>query len=108
VGVTEPAYRVLAEALAEGIRAGEYPIGSKLPSINELAESNESTPGVARDALVWLVEKGWADSRHGAGYRVTAIPPPPPESERSWREALEARVAALESWRAQVERRPPD
>lgn len=106
MGVEAPAYRVLAEKIADRIRSGEFQPGDKLPSIAEIAGQG-STMGIARDAYGWLVQQGWVEGRSGARYRVTAVPPEP-ENPRTWTErqsALEERVADLERRMAAVEDR---
>jgi len=60
-------YIQLNEYLRKQIDTGAYPIGTRLPSERELAETNAVSRMTARQALQLLVQQGYANSRVGKG-----------------------------------------
>mgnify|MGYP005849407643 CR=1 FL=1 len=62
-----PLYIQMNEYLRKQIDAGTYPIGTRLPSERELAETNAVSRMTARQALQLLIQQGYADSRVGKG-----------------------------------------
>lgn len=97
---TTPAYRQIGEFIAGQIRDGVWEPGDRLPSINQVATERGVNREVARKALDWLVEQGWAVVQQGVGYEVAAVPPAPPEPVedwRQWRERVEERLGRLEN-----------
>lgn len=71
-GRSMPAYMRLAQSLLEDIRAGVYPVGSRLPTENELCRSLKVSRHTVRDALRILVELGMVQRRPRAGTTVIA------------------------------------
>lgn len=69
-----PVYRQIADQLRAGIRAGEYPPGTALPSEAKLAESYEVTRMTARQAIEILKAEGLVRSEHGRGVFVREQP----------------------------------
>lgn len=71
--VSQPLYRVLAEALREAVVAGEYPPGGQLPTEAELAKRFGMSRGTVVKAIDTLVAEGIVIKRQGAGSFV-ALP----------------------------------
>lgn len=67
---SRPPYQQLADMLRGGIQRGEFPPGSQLPSITELAERYEVAKGTVQAALRVLRESGLVVARHGKGVFV--------------------------------------
>ena len=63
----------VAEALLERIRAGEWPLGHRLPAETALAARLGVGRSTLREAIRELAGKGVLDSRQGAGVFVTAL-----------------------------------
>jgi DNA-binding GntR family transcriptional regulator len=96
-------YIEIADGLRERIRRGEYPVGTRIPSIAALQE----TYGVrglntVRSALRILISEGLLRSEQGVGTWVLAVPPERPKNLdvlaelRSAREALDRAISAIE------------
>ena len=69
-------YRELAADLRARIAAGEFPLGSLLPTELELCRANGVSRHTARDALRLLQEGGLVERRQGAGTTVVATASP--------------------------------
>ncbi len=67
-----PRYAAIAEALAEGIRSGALPAGSKLPAHRTLAWQLQTTPGTIAHAYKLLEERGLLEATVGRGSFVRA------------------------------------
>lgn len=80
-----PKYRVIADELRQRIRAGLYPVGTTLPSIQQLMDEF-AVPGLntVRGAQAVLVEEGLLRSEQGVGVWVVGRP----STERIDREAI--------------------
>ncbi|MEV6797423.1 winged helix-turn-helix domain-containing protein [Micromonospora rifamycinica] len=65
-----PPYQQLADTLRGGIQRGEFPPGSQLPSITDLAEQYRVAKGTVQAALRVLRESGLVVARHGKGVFV--------------------------------------
>ena len=65
-------YLQIKENLEEGIRSGKYPLGSKLPSENDLCRTFDVSRITIRKALDILENKGVIYSVHGKGTFVRA------------------------------------
>ena len=66
-----PIWTQLAEQLTRQIVSGEYPPGSRLPSVRELAESAGVNPNTMQRALAQLEADGLAASNRTSGRMVT-------------------------------------
>jgi GntR family transcriptional regulator len=62
-----PLYRQLADRLALKIRCGDYPVESKIPSENKLADAYEIGRPTVRQATDFLVRKKLLIRKRGAG-----------------------------------------
>lgn len=69
-----PLYRQLADALREGIRRGEYPAGSRIPSEHELAARFGIGRPTVRQATELLIRQHLLKRRRGAGTFVCGPP----------------------------------
>lgn len=65
-------YRLIAEQIAEKIRAGEFPIGTRLPAERDLADILQVSRSSVREALIALELSGYVEVRVGSGVYVTA------------------------------------
>ncbi len=68
----KPLYLQIKENIEEGIRTGKYPVGSKLPSENELCKIFNVSRITIRQALDLLENGGMTHSIHGKGTFVKA------------------------------------
>jgi GntR family transcriptional regulator len=66
----------LTEALIARIRAGEWPVGTTLPSEKELAEQNQVSRHTLRHALKTLQERGFIARHQGAASKVISFTQP--------------------------------
>lgn len=69
-----PKYQRLTEALTEGIRAGIWKAGDKLPAEEEFTELTPYSLGTVQRALRELAEQGLVSRQHGLGSFVTEAP----------------------------------
>ena len=69
-----PLYHQLAELLLAGIRSGEYPPGSRIPSEHSLASTHGIGRPTARQAIDLLVRKRILSRRRGSGTYVQTTP----------------------------------
>jgi len=74
----EPLYLQLVRALKDEIVSGVYPIGSQLPTEEELCERFKVSRYTVREALRRLRDDNLVSSRQGAG--TTVVPPHPADS----------------------------
>jgi DNA-binding FadR family transcriptional regulator len=65
-------YRLIADQLRNLIDQGEYPVGSRLPSERELADTLGVSRPTVREALIALEVEGRLRIRVGSGVYVTA------------------------------------
>src|SRR6218665_2672526 len=63
-------YRLIAERIAQKIRAGGFPVGSRLPAERELAELLQVSRSSAREARIALELSGYVEGRVGSGVYV--------------------------------------
>jgi len=61
------AYEIAAEAIRERIQQGEWAVGSRLPSVEQLAVLFNVGRSTIREALMSLKAHGWVEVRHGGG-----------------------------------------
>lgn len=86
-----------AEAILDRLRAGEWPVGHKLPGETTLATQLGVGRSTVREAVRELAGKGVLASRQGSGVHVLAVDTPADWSQTLQRAAItdvvEARVA---------------
>jgi len=75
VRIAQPLYLRVAERLAEGIAAGEYSVGSMLPTESELCSRFNASRFTVREAVKQLQGLGLVVTRRGTGTEVVAPRP---------------------------------
>lgn len=65
-------YRMIADQIAARIKAGDFPVGGRLPAERELAEQLQVSRASVREALIALEIEGYVDVRVGTGVFVCA------------------------------------
>lgn len=68
-----PYYQQIYQHFHEGIEAGTYPAGGKLPSIRGLASELHCSRNTVEAAYQMLVEEGYVASKPGSGYVIQEI-----------------------------------
>lgn len=81
----QPRYRILAQSLRADILSGLYPVGSQLPSEQQLCESFSVSRHTVREALRCLDEDGMIRRRQGAGTEVVAT-----DGQGGYRQSLQS------------------
>lgn len=76
-----PLYQQVANELIAAIRAGTHPVGSLLPTENELCERFAVSRYTVREALRQLTRLGLVSRRQGSGTQVAAAAPAPAYSQ---------------------------
>ena len=69
-----PKYRLVLNAITEGISSGLWKAGDKLPTEDELVQLTPFSLGTVQRALRDLVDQGLVVRRHGLGSFVTSSP----------------------------------
>ena len=67
-----PLYQQIAESIRRDILEGRYAPGDRLPSVRQLHQRWNCTPGTIQRAYQELARQGLVESRAGQGTRVTA------------------------------------
>ena len=65
--VNAPAYQVVIDHVTDGIKAGRYAPGAKLPTIVELSELTGASQTAVKTALLILRERGIVRGQQGKG-----------------------------------------
>lgn len=69
-GSITPPYRQVAAWIIAAIRRGEYPPGTRLPSVDDLIEAAGIAERTARKALHAVADEGLAELAPGMGWYV--------------------------------------
>jgi GntR family transcriptional regulator len=72
----DPVWRQLADEISARIADGAYPLGSALPTVDELASEYALSRVTVRRALTELRKRKLITTRHGRGSAVVAMPGP--------------------------------
>ncbi|QTC92975.1 FadR/GntR family transcriptional regulator [Brevundimonas goettingensis] len=92
---TRKLYQQVATSVAAGIAAGQYLVGTRLPSERDLAEEFGVSRPTVREAMIALEIRGLVEARPGSGIYVTEAGPanggPAPELDIGAFELTEAR-----------------
>ncbi len=80
-----PPYEQLRAAVARLVAAGQLPVGSRLPTVRQLAADLGLAPGTIARSYRELEAEGVLVTRGRHGTHVAAAPPPPPRAERQRR-----------------------
>ena len=78
IGGGKRLYQQVAEHLAEAIRNGEYPLGSRLAPERDLAERYGISRATVREAIIALEVGGMVEARGGSGVYVIGVQPEAP------------------------------
>jgi len=106
-------YELVADAIRENIEKGTWPAGTKLPSVEKLAEQYQVGRSSIREALMALQAAGLVRVRHGGGTFVcepdaTSRKPPMVTDAGRLAQWLEfRRILETESARLAAQRRTP-
>lgn len=73
---TVPKYRAVHDEILDRLQNGQYAIGMRLPTEEELSRTFEVSRVTVRKALELLVRSGFLTSRQGSGYNVATLSPP--------------------------------
>jgi len=78
----EPRYKAIYQDLVAGIRSGQYPVMSLLPTEHDLCARYQASRHTIREAIRMLTEAGMVSRRAGVGTRVEAVKPPTRYTQR--------------------------
>ncbi|MFD0678876.1 MULTISPECIES: FadR/GntR family transcriptional regulator [unclassified Paenibacillus] len=92
--IIRKAYEIAAEAILERIQQNEWPIGTRLPSVEQLAVLLNVGRSTIREALTSLKAHGWVDVRHGGGTFVLKDKQP----ELLWQAPEISDIQQLRAW----------
>lgn len=73
---TAPKYQVVHDQILQRLHSGQYAIGMRLPTEDELSRAFDVSRVTVRKALEMLVRAGFLTSRQGSGYSVATLSPP--------------------------------
>ena len=71
-----PKYQVVHDGILQRLHSGQYAIGMRLPTEDELSQAFDVSRVTVRKALEMLVRAGFLTSRQGSGYSVATLSPP--------------------------------
>lgn len=106
-------YRRVTDGILQRLAQGEFPVGSRLPTERELAETYTISRTTVREAMVALEMMGVVEMRKGSGIYVASLRMPGEGAETldvgafellEARRSVEAEVAALAALRIDDER----
>lgn len=78
-----PRYRLVAQAIADKITQGAFPVGEKLPPDRVLVDELGVSRATLREALIALEVKGYIETRYGSGAYVLGAPETAPAATTS-------------------------
>lgn len=81
-------YQSVYEDLRRRIEEGNHPVGSRLPTEDELADRYEVSRVTMRRSLDILVSEGYLQRRQGSGYSVLTLSPPRSNCLTSFTDAM--------------------
>jgi DNA-binding GntR family transcriptional regulator len=99
VVTNKPKYRALADSIIERIRSGEFPPGSKIPSMRDLRSEETGGERTVHEAIRLLTAEGWVTTAVGRG---TFVVDQLPTRTRSAEERIAELEAQLEALRQQA------
>lgn len=70
-----PPFEQIRRQLAALVRSGALEVGTRLPTVRQLASDLEVAPGTVARAYKELEAAGYVETRRAAGTRVRAVPP---------------------------------
>lgn len=96
------AWKLAADVVERDIRNGTYPVGTRLPSIRQLAESLDIGHSTVQRVIRHLTAIGMVEPRHGLGVVIVAQEGRPPHTLADVLEDHESRIGALEQQAARI------
>ncbi|MBU6258810.1 MAG: GntR family transcriptional regulator [Burkholderiales bacterium] len=72
---TEPIYRQIIEQVRRQVASGQWPAGTELPSIRNVAQEHAINPMTVSKAYSLLEAEGLLERRRGMGMVIAAIRP---------------------------------
>lgn len=72
----ETKYAVVYRKLRDKLSEGRFPVGSRLPTEEQMSDEFDVSRITIRRALEQLVNEGYVNRRQGSGYSVIALSPP--------------------------------
>lgn len=73
---TQPKYALVYQKLRDKLSEGRFPVGSRLPTEEQMSNEFDVSRITIRRALEQLVTEGYVNRRQGSGYSVIALSPP--------------------------------
>lgn len=73
---TAPKYQIVHDEILKRLQSGQYAIGMRLPTEEELSRAFNVSRVTMRKSLEMLVRAGYLTSRQGSGYSVATLSPP--------------------------------
>ena len=92
-----PRYQRIQRVLEERLAAGQYPVGTLMPTEIELATEFATSRFTVREALRHLTDRGYVKRKQGLGTRVVATDPRA-EYVQSFESLHELVQVAVETW----------
>lgn len=83
-----PKYERAYRGILSRLKSGRYPVGSRIPTENELAGQFDISRVTIRRALDLLVRDGYVESKQGSGYTVLTLSPPSDSCLTSFTDAM--------------------
>lgn len=92
-----PPFEQLRGAIRRLVATGDLPVGTRLPTVRQLASDLGLAPGTVGRAFRELEAEGIIATRGRHGTHVQAVPPSPkgPEQQRRLRDAAQAFAATV-------------
>ena len=72
----QPKYAIVYDKLRKRLSEGRFPVGSRLPTEEQLASQFSVSRITVRRALEQLVFEGYVNRRQGSGYSIVSLSPP--------------------------------
>lgn len=72
----QPKYAIVYDKLRKRLSEGRFPVGSRLPTEEQLAGQFSVSRITVRRALEQLVFEGYVNRRQGSGYSIVSLSPP--------------------------------
>lgn len=85
---TPPKYAQVYRRLRDKLGEGRFPVGSRLPTEEQMSQEFEVSRITVRRALEHLVSEGYVNRRQGSGYSVVALSPPQQNCLTSFTDAV--------------------
>lgn len=104
----QPKYALVYQRLRDKLGEGRFPVGSRLPTEEQMSHEFEVSRITVRRALEQLVSEGYVNRRQGSGYSVVALSPPQQNCLSSFTDAVYRSGATPTSRLLSLREVPPD